>query len=147
MEVPVDIAFQYSMVYSYGTSFDIVVDVLVWLYIALLFFVTVITSNDIELTDLKDIAAYRVASKSVWVDVLTSLPYEFMWSSLNLDAPQTLRESYAADVSTHVMIQLLRLPKILRAANTLRSTLNARQATSLIWSLIKLILIYHFVQR
>jgi CRP-like cAMP-binding protein len=145
MEVPVDIAFQYSMVYSYGTSFDIVVDVLVWLYIALLFFVTVITSNDIELTDLKDIAAYRVASKSVWVDVLTSLPYEFMWSSLNLDAPQTLRESYAADVSTHVMIQLLRLPKILRAANTLRSTLNARQATSLIWSLIKLILIYLIV--
>jgi hypothetical protein len=145
MEVPVSIAFQYSMVYTYGTSINLVVDLIVWMYIVSLFFVTVITSNDIELTEFKEIASHRAASKSVWIDVLTSLPYEFVWSGSRIETPQSILESYPADVAAHVMIQLLRLPKILRAANTLRSAFDARQATSLIWSLIKMILIYLIV--
>lgn len=143
--VPVDIAFQYSMIFSYGSSFDIAVDVFVWVYIAALFFVTVVTYNDIELTDIRSIATYRVSSKSVWIDVLTSVPYEFMWMSLQLDTPSSIIESYPADVAAHVMIQLLRLPKILRAANTLRCAFNSRQEKSLVWSLINMILIYVIV--
>jgi hypothetical protein len=145
MEVPLDIAFQYSMVHSSGTSFDLVVDVLVWMYIAALFFVTVITSNDIELTTLGSIGTHRLTSKSVWIDLITSLPYEHVWLSLNLNTPESIVDSYPPEVAAHVMIQLLRLPKILRAANTLRSVFHVQQASSLIWSLIKMILIYLIV--
>jgi hypothetical protein len=143
--VPVDIAFQYSMLYSYGTSLDLACDVFIWVYIAALFFVTVVTYNDIELTDLKSIFMHRISSKSIWIDVLTSLPYEFMWVSSQMGTPQSIEESYPPDVAAHVMIQLLRLPKILRAANTLRFTFSSRQESSLVWSLINMILIYMIV--
>ena len=143
--VPVDVAFQYSRIHRYGTALDIVVDVLVWIYIFALFGVTVITSNDIELTDIQKIFLHRITSKSFWFDVLTSVPYELIWTSLQIGTPQSILESYPVDIAAHVTTQLLRLPKILRAANILRFVFNVRQASSLVWSLLQIILIYMIV--
>jgi len=145
IEVPVDVAFQYSQIHKYGGALDIVVDVFVWIYIFALFGVTAITSNDIELTDIHKIFLHRILSKSFWFDVLTSVPYDLIWTSLHLGTPQSISESYPADVAAHITIQLLRLPKILRAANILRFVFNVRQASSLIWSLMQIILIYMIV--
>jgi CRP-like cAMP-binding protein len=145
MEIPVDIAFQYAMIYTYGNTVDIVTDVVVWIYFVVLFFVTVITHQDIELTALSRIAAYRLSSKSFWIDVLTSLPYEYIWSGFDLTTPYSIQESYPAETADHVMHSLLRLPKILRAANILRTVFGARQHSSLVWKLIQMILIYLIV--